>query len=61
LCRAVELFDVYRGEPLEAGRKSLAFEVVLQSGERTLTDEDVKAAVDAAVASAAELGATLRG
>lgn len=60
LCRVVDLFDVYRGEPLESGHKSLAFEVLLQSDERTLTDDDVKAAVDGAVASAAELGARLR-
>jgi phenylalanyl-tRNA synthetase beta chain len=33
-------FDVYRGEQVGAGRKSVAFAVSFQSPERTLTDED---------------------
>jgi phenylalanyl-tRNA synthetase beta chain len=36
----VRVFDVYRGEPVPAGRKSVAFSVAFQSPERTLTDED---------------------
>ena len=35
------LFDVYRGEPIEAGKKSLAFSLTFQSDERTLTDKVV--------------------
>jgi phenylalanyl-tRNA synthetase beta chain len=41
---AVAPFDVYHGEGLPQGRKSLAFSLVLRSGERTLTDEEVNAA-----------------
>jgi phenylalanyl-tRNA synthetase beta chain len=33
-------FDVYRGEQVGPGRKSIAFSVAFQSPERTLTDED---------------------
>ena len=33
-------FDVYHGEQVGAGRKSVAFSVVFQSPERTLSDED---------------------
>ena len=33
-------FDVYRGEQVGEGRKSIAFAVTFQSAERTLTDED---------------------
>jgi phenylalanyl-tRNA synthetase beta chain len=33
-------FDVYRGEQVGDGRKSIAFAVSFQSPERTLTDED---------------------
>jgi phenylalanyl-tRNA synthetase beta chain len=33
-------FDVYRGEQVGEGRKSVAFAVSFQSPERTLTDED---------------------
>ncbi len=35
-----QLFDVYQGENLGAGRKSLAYHVVLQSETKTLTDKD---------------------
>lgn len=37
----LRLFDLYRGEQLEAGKKSLAYALTYQSAERTLTDEDV--------------------
>jgi phenylalanyl-tRNA synthetase beta chain len=33
-------FDVYRGEQVGEGRKSIAFAVAFQSPERTLSDED---------------------
>jgi phenylalanyl-tRNA synthetase beta chain len=37
----VEIFDVYRGEGLPAGHKSLAFSLVFRAEDRTLTDEEV--------------------
>lgn len=37
----VRLFDVFRGAALGAGRKSMAYSLTYQSGERTLTDEEV--------------------
>jgi phenylalanyl-tRNA synthetase beta chain len=37
----VRLFDVYRGEAVGAGRKSLAFSLVYRDAERTLTDDEV--------------------
>jgi phenylalanyl-tRNA synthetase beta chain len=36
-------FDVFRGEQVGEGRKSVAFAVSFQSEERTLTDEDAAA------------------
>jgi phenylalanyl-tRNA synthetase beta chain len=36
----MELFDLYRGQSVGPGRKSLAFHVLLQSGKKTLTDKD---------------------
>ena len=42
LISAVNLFDVYEGEHLEPGKKSVAFEVVLQPKDKTLTDEDIE-------------------
>jgi phenylalanyl-tRNA synthetase beta chain len=35
------LFDVYRGEQIGAGQKSLAFSLTYQAADRTLTDEEV--------------------
>jgi phenylalanyl-tRNA synthetase beta chain len=61
LAERVSLFDLYRGEPVPAGHKSLAFHVVYRDPEATLTDKAVDAA-HAAVARAAEarFGASLR-
>jgi phenylalanyl-tRNA synthetase beta chain len=38
--RECRVFDVYRGEQVGAGRKSVALALAFQSPERTLTDED---------------------
>jgi phenylalanyl-tRNA synthetase beta chain len=46
----VTLFDLYQGSSLPAGKKSLAFRVVMQDTERTLTDGEADAARDALVA-----------
>ena len=40
--RDVHLFDVYQGEHVPEGHKSMAFSLTFQSGERTLTDADVE-------------------
>jgi phenylalanyl-tRNA synthetase beta chain len=61
LCESVRLFDVYVGDQVPAGRKSLAFALRFRAPDRTLTDAEIKQARDAAVASAAERhGAQLR-
>jgi phenylalanyl-tRNA synthetase beta chain len=58
----VRLFDVYTGQGIEPGMKSLAVEVTLQPAERTLTDAEIEAAAAHIVAAAAkETGAVLRG
>jgi phenylalanyl-tRNA synthetase beta chain len=46
----VTLFDLYQGSNLPAGTKSLAFRVVMQDTERTLTDQEADSARDALVA-----------
>ncbi len=43
--REVVLFDVYHGKGVESGKKSLAFRVVMQDTEKTLSDGEVEAAV----------------
>ena len=60
--RDVRVFDVYRGEQVGAGRKSVALHLAFQSPERTLTDEDaaeLRAGIVAALAEQFE--AELRG
>ena len=49
---SVTLFDVYRGDQVEAGKKSLAYRLSFRSAERTLTTEQVSAARDAAIGAA---------
>jgi phenylalanyl-tRNA synthetase beta chain len=70
LCESVELFDVFAGEGVEAGHRSLAFHVVYRDpragddpdAARTLTDAEVDARHAAVVAAARErFGARLRG
>ena len=40
---SLELFDVYRGQGLPEGRKSLAFSFAFRAADRTLTDSEVNA------------------
>jgi len=57
----VRLFDVYRGPQLPSGQKSLAFSLVFQAADRTLTDAEVEAEKHRIVeAVARRLGARLR-
>ncbi len=42
---AVSVFDVYRGKGIENGKKGLAFRVLLQDTQKTLTDAEVDAAL----------------
>ena len=59
---SVTLFDVYRGQGIENGRKSLALGLTWQDPSRTLNDEEITSWVDSVVASLTEgLAAQLRG
>lgn len=51
---SVRLFDVYTGDQVGAGHKSLAFALRFRAADRTLTEQETGAARDAAVARAAE-------
>jgi phenylalanyl-tRNA synthetase beta chain len=52
LLERIRLFDVYTGDPIPAGRKSLAFALRFRAPDRTLTEAETGAARDAAVAAA---------
>jgi phenylalanyl-tRNA synthetase beta chain len=49
LIRSVRIFDVYKGQGVEVGLKSVAIGLILQETSRTLTDDDADAAQAAAV------------
>jgi phenylalanyl-tRNA synthetase beta chain len=61
LLTSVRLFDVYRGDQIPEGKKSLAYALTYLAPDRTLTDQEV-AKVQQAIVKAAErqLGASLR-
>ncbi|MEV0118004.1 phenylalanine--tRNA ligase subunit beta [Streptomyces sp. NPDC050844] len=62
LLESIRLFDVFTGEQIGAGKKSLAYALRFRAADRTLTVDEASAARDAAVALAAErTGAVLRG
>jgi phenylalanyl-tRNA synthetase beta chain len=61
LLESLRLFDVYTGEQIGAGRRSLAYALRFRAPDRTLTAEEANAARDAAVAEATRrVGAMLR-
>ncbi|TIX49258.1 phenylalanine--tRNA ligase subunit beta [Alteraurantiacibacter aquimixticola] len=55
------IFDLFEGQGVPEGKKSLAIEVTLQPGEKSYKDEEIKAISDKVVAAAAKLGGELRG
>ncbi|MFD3661501.1 phenylalanine--tRNA ligase subunit beta [Streptomyces sp. NPDC058659] len=62
LLESIRLFDVYTGDQLDEGTKSLAYALKFRATDRTLTVDEATAARDAAVALATErTGAVLRG
>ena len=60
LLRSARVFDLYRGEQVGAGRKSLALRLEFRAPDRTLTDAEVTDRRDAIEAALAEIGGSLR-
>ena len=61
LLRDLQLFDVYRGQGIDSGKKSLALGLIFQALSSTLTDEEVEQAVKRVLAQLRErVGGTLR-
>ena len=61
LLKEVELFDIYTGAPIPAGKKSVAFNLTLRSDEKSLTAEEADEDVKSILAQLEkELGAVLR-
>jgi phenylalanyl-tRNA synthetase beta chain len=57
----VSIFDVYTGEQVGKGRRSLALTLTFRAQDRTLTDEDVAPVRDRIIAALGEAGGELRG
>ena len=55
------IFDDFRGSGVPEGKRSLAIEVTLQPGEKSFTEQELKAISDAITAAASKQGGELRG
>jgi len=60
MVQEISLFDLYRGKGLEIGKKSLAFRVLLQDTQKTLTDTEIEISIAALVDALQQQGAQLR-
>ncbi|HET7028869.1 MAG TPA: phenylalanine--tRNA ligase subunit beta [Candidatus Limnocylindrales bacterium] len=58
--RSVDLFDIYRGTPLAADQKSLAWRLVFQADDRTLTEAELESAIARITEAAAAIGGRIR-
>jgi phenylalanyl-tRNA synthetase beta chain len=61
LIAGARVFDVYQGQGVPEGRKSVAVEVTVQPRDKTLTEAEIEALSAQIVAAAAKAGGTLRG
>jgi phenylalanyl-tRNA synthetase beta chain len=61
IIKDIRLFDVYTGDNVDSGRKSLALSLILQDSSKTLTDEDVDNATSSVLSAlSSELNVELR-
>ncbi|WP_101696482.1 phenylalanine--tRNA ligase subunit beta [Clostridium minihomine] len=60
LLENVRLFDVYKGEQIESGKKSVAFSLILRSGEGTLNEEATNSVMKKVFQELEKIGALLR-
>ena len=61
LLKDIEIFDIYRGGHVPAGKKSIALSIVLRAPDRTLTDDEVVKVSEALIADLrTALGAEIR-
>ncbi len=60
LLEKIKLFDVYQGEQIEAGKKSVAFSIQLRSADSTLTEEHVSSVMKKVISELEKAGGSLR-
>lgn len=61
LLEQAELFDIYKGKQIPAGKKSVAYNITMRSADRTLTDEDIEKAMNRMLKNLSDLGVSIRG
>ncbi len=61
LIKRVKLFDLYEGEHVEKDKKALAFRVLLQASDRTLTDEEMSSIQKKIFQNLEKIGGVIRG
>ncbi len=60
LLETIKLFDVYKGEQIDASKKSVAFNIVLRSKDNTLTDDHIAGVMKKVMKELEKSGANLR-
>jgi phenylalanyl-tRNA synthetase beta chain len=61
LIKNVRIFDVYQGDNIASGKKSIAFNVTLEPKDKTLTDKEIEEVSKKIISTVQETtGATLR-
>ncbi len=60
ILESVSLFDIYKGQQIEAGKKSISYSLTLRSHEGTLTDEQADKTMEKVLKALKEAGAELR-
>ena len=60
ILESVDLFDVYQGSQIEAGKKSVAYSLKFRAADRTLSDEDIDPALNKIFAKLKENDCILR-
>jgi phenylalanyl-tRNA synthetase beta chain len=61
LINSIELFDIYMGEHIDADKKAVAFKIVLQALDRTLTDDDLASTQQQIFTNLEKIGGMIRG
>lgn len=60
ILESITLFDVYQGNQIEKGKKSVAYSLSMRAADRTLNDQEIDNAVSKALKALGELGCELR-
>ena len=60
ILESLSVFDVYTGDKVEAGKKSIAYSLVLRHKDRTMTDDEADTAISRSLKRLERIGVLLR-